>query len=263
MSTPAGPGWYDDPDDPLLLRYFDGVVWSAHTTPRRSPTADASRIGRAPDVRPASVPSPSGATPRPATYAPGAGGWTTRSDVLPDGDVLAQWWQRLLARIVDVVIIGVLSAIVAWPWLGQAFTLMGDFLQESVEAGSGGAEPDIVAFQAEFVDALLPVVIASLVVSVVYEVVFLVWRSATPGKMLFGTMVRRTGGRGRLTVVDALKRQAIEVATGILGFVPVISIFASMISVLDPAWLLWDPRRQALHDKVADTVVVLRTRPPA
>ncbi|MGL4744396.1 MAG: DUF2510 domain-containing protein, partial [Dermatophilaceae bacterium] len=29
--APTAPGWYDDPDDPSLLRYFDGVLWSAHT----------------------------------------------------------------------------------------------------------------------------------------------------------------------------------------------------------------------------------------
>ena len=39
---------------------------------------------------------------------------------------------------------------------------------------------------------------------------------------------------------------------------PLLSLFASVLSFLDPAWLLWDPKRQALHDKVADTVVVLR-----
>ena len=44
---PAGPGWYEDEHDPLLLRYFDGVVWTSHTNPRRSPTAGASTIGRA------------------------------------------------------------------------------------------------------------------------------------------------------------------------------------------------------------------------
>jgi len=33
-----------------------------------------------------------------------------------------------------------------------------------------------------------------------------------------------------------------------------------MLSILDPAWLLWDPKRQCLHDKLADTVVVLRVR---
>ena len=50
----------------------------------------------------------------------------------------------------------------------------------------------------------------------------------------------------------------IAVATGVLGFVPLLSIAASMLNILDPAWLLWDARRQALHDKVADTVVVRR-----
>jgi len=44
--TPSGPGWYDDPDDASQLRYFDGVVWSSHTTPRKSPTIDDSVIGR-------------------------------------------------------------------------------------------------------------------------------------------------------------------------------------------------------------------------
>ena len=38
--TPTGPGWYEDPDDPQLLRYYDGIVWTSHTNPRRSPTAD-------------------------------------------------------------------------------------------------------------------------------------------------------------------------------------------------------------------------------
>ena len=29
-----------------------------------------------------------------------------------------------------------------------------------------------------------------------------------------------------------------------------------VLSLLDPAWISWDPRRQALYDKVARTVVV-------
>ena len=42
MSTPTGPGWYDDPQDAAQLRYFDGVVWTAHTTPRSTrPTGQA------------------------------------------------------------------------------------------------------------------------------------------------------------------------------------------------------------------------------
>ena len=34
MANPQSPGWYDDPDNPQQLRYFDGVVWTRHTSPR-------------------------------------------------------------------------------------------------------------------------------------------------------------------------------------------------------------------------------------
>src|SRR2546423_705689 len=40
-------GWYDDPENPENLRYFDGVVWTTHTTPRTSPSAAQSTIGLA------------------------------------------------------------------------------------------------------------------------------------------------------------------------------------------------------------------------
>lgn len=32
MATPAG--WYDDPQDQQLIRYFDGTSWTTHTAPR-------------------------------------------------------------------------------------------------------------------------------------------------------------------------------------------------------------------------------------
>ena len=60
-------------------------------------------------------------------------------------------------------------------------------------------------------------------------------------------------------MVDALKRQAIDGVTTLLSLVPLLSACSPpWCGFLDPAWLLWDPKRQALHDKVADTVVVLR-----
>lgn len=34
MANPQSPGWYDDPENPQQLRYFDGVVWTRHTSPR-------------------------------------------------------------------------------------------------------------------------------------------------------------------------------------------------------------------------------------
>ena len=286
--TPAGPGWYDDPDDPSLLRYFDGVVWSAHTTPRSSPTAGSSTIGRANDVPRAAARSGwtspgagSGSVgtgqdqgQQPGGWGAGQGGtpptqgwgnaygqaWQQqRKDVLPDGAVLAEWWRRLLARMADWLVVYVITLVVAFPWLGDAVRAFSDYWSAALSAAESGATPpDTAAFQDALISAALPITLISLALTVVYEVVFLTWRGATPGKMVFGMVVRRVGGDGRLTLVDAVKRQLISIGTNVVSLVPLVGIIGTFVSVIDPAWLLWDPKRQALHDKVADTVVVLK-----
>ena len=287
--NPAGPGWFDDPDDPSLLRYFDGVVWTAHTTPRVSPTAESSTIGRANDVPNAAartgwgqsrgasqgqgpgqvqdrasgggLAGPRGtATPPPSTGWGGAyQSWPAGQGVLPDGDVLAEWWRRLVAALIDIAITSVLALIVAIPWLGGAIDVMGRYLDAfAAAASSGTTPPDSGAFAPDLLEALVPLTVASLVVTLAYQVFFLTWRAATPGKMLLGTIVRPVAAAGPVGVVTALKRQVITVLTFVMSFLPVLAAFGSVLNILDPAWLLWDPRRQALHDKVADTLVVLK-----
>ena len=280
--TPAGPGWFDDPDDPLLLRYFDGVVWTNHTTPRTSPTAESSTIGRANDVPSAAARTgwgqPGGPSQGQGQQAPGSGpwgsggggtppswggayvqSWQSRTGVLPDGDVLAEWWRRLLAWLIDSAITSVLALIVALPWLGEAVDVMRRYLDEAAAAASSGAaQPDMGTFTLDLAEALVPLSVAGLVVAVVYQVVFLTWRAATPGKMLLGTIVRPVRGPGPVDVVTALKRQAITVLSFVMTLIPLLGAFATVLRILDPAWLLWDAKRQALHDKVAETVVVLK-----
>ena len=78
---------------------------------------------------------------------------------------------------------------------------------------ASGAMPDQNAYITEMLTASLPITIVSLFVGLLYETVFLVWRGATPGKMALGTVVRRVGSPGKLTVVDAIKRQLIGLAT--------------------------------------------------
>src|SRR5664280_2094068 len=53
MTQPSG--WYDDPQDPSQLRYWDGVVWTSHVSPRVSPTVEQSTIGMPYGVIPASA----------------------------------------------------------------------------------------------------------------------------------------------------------------------------------------------------------------
>jgi uncharacterized RDD family membrane protein YckC len=186
------------------------------------------------------------------------GGWPgARTDVLPDGAVLAEWWRRLLARVLDSVIASVLGLVIAIPWLGDALRVLDKYLTAAGPGGPGGT-PDLSAFGAEFTTALLPVTLVSLVVSFLYEVGFLTWKSATPGKMVMGTIVRRVGDGEPISVVTALRRQLVGLVASAMALIPMLGVAATILNVLDPAWLLWDPKRQTLHDKVADTVVVLR-----
>ena len=268
--TPTGPGWYEDPDDPQLLRYYDGIVWTSHTNPRRSPTADQSTIGRAAPVPPAQqhphgAPGSSG-----PPWSPPQGGWQQpmpgnpygsgpgyRTDVLPDGAVLAEWWRRLLARMLDWVLSSVLGLLVALPWLGEAVRVMERYLQE-VTSTTAGTQPDFTALSNDLAAAILPLSFISLAVSLVYEVGFLAWKSATPGKMVLGTVVRRVGDGEDLGFTTAMRRQVVMLAASALALVPIVGLLGSVLRIIDPAWLLWDAKRQTLHDKVADTVVVLK-----
>lgn len=79
--------------------------------------------------------------------------------------------------------------------------------------------------------------------SYVYFIGFLVlWKGHTPGKRLFGIRVLRIDGKP-MTLWRSFERfhgYGASLLTGLLGFLQV----------------LWDPSRQCLHDKVAETVVV-------
>jgi hypothetical protein len=85
--------------------------------------------------------------------------------------------------------------------------------------------------------------------SYVYFIGFLVlWKGHTPGKRLFGIRVMRIDGKP-ITLWRSWERfhgYAASLLTGLLGFLQI----------------LWDPSRQCLHDKVAETVVVQDPRHP-
>ena len=77
----------------------------------------------------------------------------------------------------------------------------------------------------------------------IYLTLFLaLWSGRTPGKKLFGLRVVRLNGQplGLYMSLERAGGYAAGLATGLLGFAQV--------------W--WDPNRQAIHDKVAETVVV-------
>lgn len=273
MTQPSG--WYDDPQDPAALRYWDGILWTGHSVPKTSPTAAASTIGRPDAVPPApppgagptgppTIPGPDYTRP-PLAYGYGAApqqAWTHPGPTTADGVPLASWGQRLGARIVDNLLVGFVGGLLAAPWLSTMVAWYVDFVARAVRDAEQGVSTSIDqgAINALVEQVAVPVTLITVGVGVVYETFCLTRWGATLGKRAVGIAVRRVGRPGPLAVGEALRRQVIPQGGNLLGLVRLVGVMMFFLQVIDVLWPLWDPRRQALHDKMADTVVV-RARP--
>ncbi len=279
MTNPTSPGWYDDPESPDQLRYFDGIIWSRHTTPR-APTVSPSP--------PAAHPGPpaSGGWPGQAGHGhqwpgsgsqghdpsrwggvgqagPGGAGHPAMRPVGPttlDGTPLASYGQRVGAFFLDLLIKVVVNGILA----GYPFYLaFRSYIDEAMDAArTGRSTPMTVDLSQVQYGWLAAYVIIVAVVGLVYNVAFNVRRGATPGKSVVGISVRKVDRPGPLDVATAGRRAAIPFLAIVLSFVPLVSTMALCLWVADLAVPLAQQRRQALHDLVAGTQVVRGPQPP-
>ena len=291
-------GWYDDPQDPAQLRYWDGVIWSSHVSPKISPAVERSTIGMPYGVIPAAArpqsPGSQGAQgPRTVqdgfaspqqgqgqqghtgnewpAYGQGPGalgqptqGWQSQGlATTPDGVVLSGWWKRVLARILDGFIVWILALPFTYTALKRTVIVFNDYLQQVITAADAGSAAPVQP-TAELTSALMPVTLTVLVFYLVYEIGFLTWRGATPGRMIVGISVRLRDTPGPPPLVAVLKRTAVKDGGSILGAVPflkAVSPLFSLFTLVDDLWPLWDPKKQAIHDKVAATNVVVGPQP--
>ena len=236
MSAPAG--WYPDPEQPApgmppQQRYWDGQGWTAQVAP----------IDPQPGY-PAYQPAAAG-----AAYA------TPRTT--PDGAPLAGWWHRVGAYLIDFVILVLVVAVLALPFIRDFVSSFSDYFDAAMTAAEEGrSAPSTAAFQQEIVGDLLGIGAISFVVSFVYTVGFLLWKQATPGKLALGLRIRLRE-RPELPLSAVLVRWLTQSGVpGVLGLVPLVGLLASLFTILDVLWPLWDDKSQAIHDKVAKTNVV-------
>jgi uncharacterized RDD family membrane protein YckC len=286
MQMPTQAGWFDDPDDPTQLRYFDGVVWTSHTTPRSTrpastgPQQPQPQYGQQPWQAPSGPSVPGAGQPQqyqqppqyqqqygqPSGQYPGApqqGSWNAPTyggqpavPTTPDGQPLAGYFQRVGAFVIDGLVL-FLILVVPGTWL--LYKSMQPFWDEFWRA--------VQANDPEAINALNPaanisygyLIVFTLLVVVVqfaYQVIFLSRMGATPGKSAIGISVRLRERPGVLSVADAAKRSSLQAVVGLVGNLPVIGIVFSLVGLLDLLWPAWDDKRQALHDKLAATNVV-------
>jgi uncharacterized RDD family membrane protein YckC len=287
-------GWYDDPENSDNLRYFDGVVWTTHTTTKAPVVPTAPRVPTVPTVPTVQVSTPGagwgqqqpqqygqqpqqyGKQPQqygqqPQQYGQQQDGQPAYSSApvygaalglktTPDGQPLASYGQRVGAWVLDALILLVVVGLLASYWIGQLVRWYVTFLDGVMNDAAAGGTPtfDQASITAEITGYVLPISLITFVVTVLYQVVFLTLKGATPGKMAVGISVRLRSRPGTLTLLDAVKRQGVYVATSALYLVPLVGFISMFVKLLDVLWPLWDDNRQALHDKIAGTNVVVR-----
>ncbi len=239
------------PGDPLEPDRSVGAAPSE--TARRAPSAppaDPDAAPRAPRAVPADADSASGATsassqrPRTTTYgdsgpwaspaAPPAWGAPAPAPAVESrGLVLAGWWRRAGAQLIDGAII-------------LAITLA---LFVPLGIGAFDDDPSLVALA---LGAVVATLIATAVAFLYAPLLMARTNGQTLGRMATGIRVVRANGQP-MTFGWAMLR---EVAVKYLLFGVASSFTAGIASLLDVLWPLWDEENRALHDFLADTRVV-------
>ncbi len=247
MSAPAG--WYPDPQPPApgsspQQRYWDGEGWTAHV----APTAQQPSYPTT-GQQPAYPSYPAGAD----TAAYGAPGRPTT----PDGVPLAGWWHRVGATVIDYLILSVVVAALTFPFLRDIMSAFGDYIDAAVTAADEGrAAPSTTALQSEITGSVVAIGAVAFVVGLIYTIGFLSWKQATPGKLVVGLRIRLRETPGLPFSAIVLRWATQSGVPGLLGLVPLVGFLASLFTLLDVLWPLWDDKNQAIHDKVAKTNVV-------
>ncbi|MFI9552434.1 RDD family protein [Nonomuraea endophytica] len=160
---------------------------------------------------------------------------------------LAEWWQRLVARIID----GVLFGIVYWV---ITLIMAGLFLAtySSLDGSSSGIFGSVV------IGLISGVLLGAIYIA--YELIMTKMNGQTLGKIVMGIKIVPVGGAmppGGLSTDIALKRAGVTWGGYLISGIPFLGWLGYIFVALNGASQLWDkPLQQTFADKVARTVVV-------
>ena len=241
--------------------------------------ADASagqRAGAAPGQPAGAAPgSPAGAAPGQSYGAyrpyPGAGrgapgygvpgrgtqGQSTAGQTARD-PALAEWWQRLLARLIDAAVLIILTSPL---WLGVVLSLFrrlqrlaSQYPDLSQPAAAQAFNTAVSQMMTGMTGTFLLLGLGVAAVSFCYDWLQHGLWGQTIGKRVMGTKVVTADTR------TPISGQAAGTRAAVYALVPAVPSVGALFALINESWLLWDPRRQCLHDKAARTVVVKTSR---
>jgi uncharacterized RDD family membrane protein YckC len=184
-----------------------------------------------------------------AGYGPPLGYRPSPLPVAPSGHRLAEFSDRLIARLIDAAVLFLVSAVFLVPvYIVAVIWLIGRLPTETrVNGQVVGPSGDPAGFLLGLLCLVGVVTLITLAINYVYDVEMMFRSGQTIGKRVMKLRVQPVDPSVALTRRIALKRYAVIMLTSLvpgLGWV-------------DGLWQLWDkPWRQCLHDKFAQTLVI-------
>lgn len=168
-----------------------------------------------------------------------------------DGVPLAGWWWRVLATLLDGLLLNIIVGFVTTSFAGaltEGLILWANDVERVANAG-GGQIPSPLDPAYGLVGPYLTIIVITLAISLTYATAMLVYKGATLGQLAVGLRVVPDGlGQqyGRLGLSMALIR---NIAYQLIGIVPILGL----VNYLMP---LFNAKRQTFHDMIAKTQVV-------
>jgi uncharacterized RDD family membrane protein YckC len=196
-----------------------------------------------PPAPPMPVPPVYGGTPPPAGADPR---WAGR---------LSSPWRRLGAFLIDGLVFAPVGIAVIFGTIVPRFLNDPQFQRlQRLDAGrpltQAEMEQIVQHFQSRFFLPLILIGVGMSVLTGIYTVLFTKLKGQTLGKMAVGIKVVHMLDGSLPTWGHAIARWALPAAAAL---VPTVGGLGWLLIYL---WILWDPNKQGLHDKVAKTVVI-------
>jgi uncharacterized RDD family membrane protein YckC len=152
------------------------------------------------------------------------------------GTTYGGFWIRVVARIVDGIIIGIPLSVI----LGVFIVLAGGIASTATNTTDQNAQ---AAVGLGLIGVWLLIATLATIGTVVYFVYFWGTSGSTLGMRIFN-----------LRIVDAETGAPIGIARAIVRYL--MSIVNSLACYIGWIWVAFDPRKQGWHDKVANSVVI-------
>lgn len=192
----------------------------------------------------------------PPGYAQAPGGFPAyqppMQGVAPNGAPLAGAGRRLLARIIDCLVMMVVTI----PVLVWFFVSYINYIQQQVQAFNSAPYGSVPTVGFPFGKLVLTGLVTCVLWFLYDWLLHAKWNGQTLGKRAVGIrVVSLRSGQPPTPGEQAMRTAVFILPPGI----PLINYVGAFFALVNELWLLWDkPYRQCLHDKAAKTVVIAR-----